>query len=65
MSSGFLANALRIVKKLEKYLKWNLFDNLKSLKNQLYQILSKLISKFITSVTGWDFILHTLSVAKI
>jgi transposase len=55
----------RLWKEIKKYLKWDLFDNLESLRAQLEQILSKLTPKFIASVTGWDFILQALSVANI
>lgn len=55
----------RLWKEIKEYLKWDLFDNLESLRNQLEQILSKLTPKVIASVTGWDFILQALSVANI
>ncbi|MFM6190630.1 hypothetical protein [Planktothrix sp.] len=46
-------------------MKWELFENLDSLRNRLSQVLQELTPQAIKSVTGWDFILDALSVAYI
>ena len=55
----------RLWKEIKKRLKWELFENLDSLRNKLSQVLSGLSEQEISSVTGWDFILNALSVVKI
>jgi hypothetical protein len=54
-----------IMEKIKKQLKWDLFDHLEQLRQKLSQVLLKLTSSKIASVTGWDFILEALSVANI
>ena len=55
----------RLWKEIKKHLKWELFDNLESLRSKLFQVLSKLTKSKIASVTGWDFIWDALYVANI
>ncbi len=55
----------RLWKEIKKKLKWELFENLDSLRNRLSQVLQELTPQAIKSVTGWDFILDALSVAYI
>jgi putative transposase len=55
----------RLWKEINKHLKWQLFDHLESLREKLSQVLSKLTSFKVKSVTGWDFILDALYVANI
>ncbi|MFM6193541.1 MAG: hypothetical protein ACKPEN_14525, partial [Planktothrix sp.] len=55
----------RLWKQIKKKLKWELFENLDSLRNRLSQVLQELTPQAIKSVTGWDFILDALSVAYI
>ena len=55
----------RLWKEIKKKLKWELFENLDSLRNKLSQVLSGLTEQEISSVTGWDFILEALSFVKI
>ena len=55
----------RLWKEIKKHLKWELFENLDSLRNKLSKVLSGLSKEAITSITGWDFILKALSGANI
>nr|WP_269322010.1 transposase [Planktothrix serta] len=55
----------RLWKEIKKELKWELIENLDSLRNRLDKVLQELTPQAIKSVTGWDFILDALSVAYI
>ena len=55
----------RLWKETKKHIKWELFDNLDRLRENLSKVLSRLTRLMIASVTGWDFILDALFVANI
>ena len=55
----------RLWKEIKKQLKWQVFEHLDDLRNQLSQVLSTLTESVIASIAGWDFILEALSVANI
>ncbi|HCF29934.1 MAG TPA: hypothetical protein DEV81_22655 [Cyanobacteria bacterium UBA11049] len=55
----------RLWTEIKKQLNWHLFDSLDELRVAVSDILKKLSQKRIASVTGWDFIINTLSVAAI
>jgi len=55
----------RLWQEIKKKLKWQLFDDLDSLRNKLSKVLSGLTEAEIASIAGWDFILEALSVANI
>lgn len=54
----------RLWQDIKKKLKWQLFDDLDSLRNQWSQVLSALTEAEIVLIAGWDFILFALSVAN-
>ena len=55
----------RFWKELKKKLRWQLFDNLDELRNNLSKQINQLTPEFISSISGWTFILEALSVANI
>lgn len=55
----------RFWKELKKKLRWQLFDSLDELRNNLSKHLKQLTPEFISSLCGWTFILEALSVANI
>ena len=55
----------RLWQEIKKELKWELFENLDSLRNKLSKILSALTEEEIASIAGWEFILEALTVANI
>ena len=55
----------RVWQEIKKYLKGKLFNNLDSLKITLDNILNHFSQTNIASITGYDFILEALSVARI
>ena len=55
----------RLWEHLKKDLKWELFDNLDSLRVKVAELIVQLTSEVIASLTGYDFILNALSVANI
>lgn len=55
----------RLWQEIKKKLKWQLFDDLNSLRNKLSKVLLELSETEITSIAGWEFILSALSVANI
>lgn len=55
----------RLWLEIKKELVWKLFDNLDELRLAVSNILNKLSQKVVASITGWNFIIHALSVAHI
>jgi len=55
----------RIWKHLKQDLKWELFDNLEDLRTNVAQLLAQLTPNIAASLTGYDLILNTLSVANL
>ena len=57
------------IKRLWEYIKeqlsWQTFDNLEDLREVVKKILDNLTPDIIVSLTGWQFILESLSVAGI
>jgi putative transposase len=50
---------------LKEQLKWLRFEQLEELRESVGKELKKLTKEIIPSLTGWEFILDALSVAKI
>jgi len=46
-------------------LKWLRFDNLEELRAAVQKELKKLTNEIIASLTGWEFILDAISVARL
>jgi len=55
----------RLWEYIKRFLNWELFDSLSDLKLKVTEILNSLNEEVIASLTGWDYILDALSVAKI
>jgi len=55
----------RLWQEIKKKLKWELFDDINSLRNKLSKVLLELTETEISSIVGWEFILEALSVANI
>jgi putative transposase len=49
---------------LKKQLKWLRFDNIEELRPAVQKELKNLTNEIIVSLTGWQFILEVISVAK-
>jgi transposase len=49
---------------IKSFLKWENFIDLDSLRKRVKEILDRLSQEIISSLTGWDFILNALSIAK-
>lgn len=50
---------------LKNQLSWNLFDSLKSLQDKVSSLLNSISHQVIQSLTGWDYILKALSLARL
>jgi transposase len=55
----------RVWEYLKQDLKWELFENLDNLRSKVAQLLAQLTPEIVASLTGYDYILNALSVAKI
>jgi transposase len=55
----------RLWQQLKSNFAWQIYDNLDQLRVALAEELQNLESQVIASLTGWDYILHALSVAAI
>ncbi|MDZ4870834.1 MAG: IS630 family transposase ISMae27 [Chroococcidiopsis cubana SAG 39.79] len=55
----------RLWQYIKSFLGWQLFDNLDELRDKVRHILNSFTPEIIVSLTGWNYILHALSVAGI
>ena len=55
----------RLWQEIKKKVKWELFEDLDSLRKKMSKILSALTEEEIASIAGWEFILSALTVANI
>lgn len=55
----------RLWEYLKSFLSWQLFNNLDELRDRVRRILNSFTPEIIISLTGWNYILHALSVAGI
>lgn len=55
----------RLWEHLKRQLRWQVFKDLRHLQEPLSELLNNLKQEFITSLTGWAYILDSLSVAGI
>ncbi len=55
----------RLWQYIKDFLSWELFKNLDELKEKVSEIMNTLTEEIIASVTGWDYIIKALSVARI
>jgi hypothetical protein len=49
----------------QRKLKWLRFDNIEELRAAVQKELKNLTNKIIASLTGWEFILEAISVARL
>lgn len=55
----------RLWEHLKKFLSWGLFNDLDALKEKVRKIINSFSTKMLRSLTGWEYILRSLSVAGI
>jgi transposase len=55
----------RLWKQLKDRFSWELFENLDALRLQVRERLAELTQTVVRSLTGWEYIWHALSVAKV
>ena len=55
----------RLWKYLKEQLKWLRFEQIEELRESVRKELKKLTKEILASLTGWEFILDTLSVAEL
>ncbi|WP_040655611.1 transposase [Rubidibacter lacunae] len=55
----------RVWQHLKRDLRWEVFEDLEQLESKLVQLLEELTPEVVAALTGYDFILDALSVAKL